>query len=117
LVCMVKDVCTQRTRRDGFSSFAGKTLLETNIWTWFLMCASILREMFFPSGDIFNCQLKKGSYCTCQSLWAGIQTFKRPNRKIATRRWHILYSSVLEPIDVNGMKKWLGRWFGRLMLK
>jgi hypothetical protein len=87
------------------------------------LCARVLRAKYFPSGDILNCKLKKGSSYTWQSIWAGIQTFKRghiwrvgdgtqiniwddpwisssPNRKIATRRGNIVYTRVSELIDV-----------------
>ena len=41
------------------------------------LCATVLRAKYFPSGDLLNCQLKKGSSYTWQSIWAGVQTFKR----------------------------------------
>jgi hypothetical protein len=92
------------------------------------LCAKVLRAKYFPSSDILNCQLKKGSSYTWQSIWAGIQPFKRgymwrvgdgsqiniwddpwvpcsPNRKIATRRGNIVYNKVSELIDVE-----TGRW-------
>jgi hypothetical protein len=92
------------------------------------LCAKVLGAKYFPSGDILNCQLKNGSSYTWQSIWAGIQTFKRgyiwrvgdgsqiniwddpwvpcsPNRKIATRRGNIVYNKVSELIDVE-----TGRW-------
>jgi hypothetical protein len=81
-----------------------------------------LKAKYFPDGDILNCQLKKGSSYTWQSIWAGIQSFKRghiwrvgdgshidiwsdpwipssPNRRIATRRGNIVYSRVSDLID------------------
>jgi hypothetical protein len=86
------------------------------------LCASILKAKYFPDGDILNCQLKKGSSYTWQSIWAGIQSFKRgyiwrvgdgshidiwrdpwipsnPNRRIATRRGNIVFSRVSDLID------------------
>jgi hypothetical protein len=41
------------------------------------ICARVLRAKYFPLGDILNCLLKKGSSYTWQSIWVGIQTFKR----------------------------------------
>jgi hypothetical protein len=87
------------------------------------LCATILHAKYFPSRDILDCQLKKGSSYTWQSLWAGFQTFKRghmwrvgdgsqiniwdypwipssPNRRIATRRGNIVYTKVSEIIDI-----------------
>ena len=92
------------------------------------ICATVLRAKYFPSGDILNCQLKKGSSFTWQSVWAGIQTFKRghiwrvgdgvniniwddcwiptsPSKKIMTRRGNIVYSKVSELID-NETRTW-----------
>jgi hypothetical protein len=92
------------------------------------LCASVLRAKYFPTGDILNCNLKKGSSFTWQSIWAGIQTFKRghmwrvgngseiniwtdpcvpgsPNRKITTRRGNIVLTKVSELIDVE-----VGQW-------
>ena len=86
------------------------------------LCASVLRAKYFPSGDLLNCQLKKGSSYTWQSIWAGIQTFKRghiwrvgdgtqiniwddpwipssPTRKIMTRRGNTVYTKVSELFD------------------
>ena len=41
------------------------------------LCARVLRARYYPSGDILNCELKKGSSFVWQSIWAGIQTFKK----------------------------------------
>lgn len=41
------------------------------------LCARVLRSKYYPSGDILNCQLKKGSSYVWQSIWAGIQTLKK----------------------------------------
>jgi hypothetical protein len=41
------------------------------------LCATVLRAKYYPSGDILNCQLKKGSSYTWQSICASIKTFKR----------------------------------------
>ena len=41
------------------------------------LCARVLRAKYFPDGDLLNCGLKKGSSYTWQSLWSGIQSFKR----------------------------------------
>ena len=83
------------------------------------LCASVLRAKYYPSGDILNCQLKKGSSYTWQSIWAGIQSFKRghmwrvgdgslidtwddpwipssPNMKIATRRGNTWETNTLD---------------------
>jgi hypothetical protein len=71
---------------------------------------------------LFNAELKKGSSYTWQSIWAGIQTFKKgyiwrvgdgediniwddpwipssPSRKILTPRGRIVYTKVSELID------------------
>ena len=86
------------------------------------LCASVLRAKYFPSGDILNRELKKGSSYTWQSIWVGIQTFKRghmwrvgdethiniwtdpwvpgsPNRRIVTRRGNVVYTKVSDLID------------------
>jgi hypothetical protein len=86
------------------------------------LCASVLRAKYFPDGDMLNCNLKRGSSYTWQSIWAGIQTFKRGhmwrvgdgshiniwsdpwvpgslNRMIATRRRNIVLSKVSDLID------------------
>ena len=88
------------------------------------LCAQVLRAKYFPSGDLLNCELKKESSYTWQSIWAGIQTFKRghiwrvgdgeniniwndrwitnsSNRKIMTRRGNIVYTHVFELINEN----------------
>lgn len=36
------------------------------------LCARVLRARYFPSGDILNAELKKGSSFTWQSIHAGI---------------------------------------------
>ena len=41
------------------------------------LCPQVLRAKYFPSGVLLNCELKKGSSYTWQSIWAGIRTFKR----------------------------------------
>ena len=43
------------------------------------LCATVLRAKYFPEGDLLNCSLKKGNSYTWQSLWYGIQSFKRGN--------------------------------------
>jgi hypothetical protein len=37
------------------------------------LCARVLRAKYFPSGDLLNAELKKGSSFTWQSIFAGIQ--------------------------------------------
>jgi ribonuclease HI len=39
--------------------------------------ARVLHAKYFPSGDILNAPMKKGNSFTWQSIWAGIQTFKK----------------------------------------
>src|SRR6266508_4505780 len=39
--------------------------------------ARVLRAKYFPSGDLLNAELKKGSSFTWQSIYAGIQTLKK----------------------------------------
>ena len=41
------------------------------------LCARMLRAKYYPSGDLLNAELKKGSSCTWQSILYVIQTFKR----------------------------------------
>jgi hypothetical protein len=41
------------------------------------LCARVLRAKYFPNGDLLNAPMKKGSSFTWQSIWAGIQTFKK----------------------------------------
>jgi hypothetical protein len=84
--------------------------------------AQVLMEKYFPTGDLLNAELKKGSCYTWKSIWAGIQFFKKvyiwhvgkgeniniwndswvpsiPSRKIITPRGDIVYTSVSELID------------------
>lgn len=86
------------------------------------LCARVLRARYHSSGDILNCELKKGSSIVWQSIWAGIQTFKKgciwrvgdgekiniwtdcwiPNsgsRKVITVRGNRVLSKVSELID------------------
>jgi ribonuclease HI len=41
------------------------------------LCARVLRAKYFPTGDLLNAKLKSGSSFTWQSIWAGLQTFKK----------------------------------------
>lgn len=41
------------------------------------LCARVLISRYYPTGDILNCELKKGSSYVWQSTWVGIQTFKK----------------------------------------
>jgi len=86
------------------------------------LCARVLRAKYYPFGDILNCQLKKGASYVWQSIWAGIQTFKKgciwrvgdgskiniwedhwipgsSSRKIITVRGNQILSKVNELID------------------
>src|SRR4051812_1351825 len=86
------------------------------------LCASILREKYYPDGDLLNAKIRKGSFFTWQSIMAGINTLKRgyiwrvgnghniniwedvwiPNcatRKIMTHRGGQLLSKVGDLID------------------
>jgi ribonuclease HI len=86
------------------------------------LCAQVLRAKYYPSGDILNADLKKGSSFTWQSVWFGLQTLKRghiwrvgdgtsiniwsdawipssPSRKILTPRGNTVYTKVSELID------------------
>ena len=88
------------------------------------LCARILRAKYFPGGNLLTCSLKKGSSYTWQSIWSGIQTFKRghiwrvgdgsqiniwedswvprsPTRKVMTPRANIVITKVSELIDVD----------------
>uniref|UniRef100_A0A453D706 Reverse transcriptase zinc-binding domain-containing protein n=1 Tax=Aegilops tauschii subsp. strangulata TaxID=200361 RepID=A0A453D706_AEGTS len=92
------------------------------------LCARVLRAKYFPDGDILNCSLKKGSSYTWQSLWSGIQTFKKgyiwrvgdgtqisiwddpwvpssPNRRVMTRRGNIIITKVSELINLES-REW-----------
>ena len=87
-----------------------------------------MRAKYFPDGDVLNCNLKKGSSYTWQSIWAGIQTFKRGhiwrvgdgesiniwedcwipgsrNRRVMTPRANIVLTHVSELIDVE-LRTW-----------
>jgi hypothetical protein len=87
------------------------------------LCATVLRAKYYPSGDILNCNLKKGSSYTWQSIWASIKSFKRghmwrvgdgshidiwkdpwvpgsPNLMITTRINNTVLTKVSDPIDV-----------------
>ena len=98
--------------------------------------ARVLISRYYPSGDILNCELKKGSSYVWQSIWAGIQTFKKgsiwrvgdgakiniwgdcwiPNsssRKIVTVRANQVLTRVHELIDpVSG--EWMNCLFVRI---
>jgi hypothetical protein len=56
-------------------------LLAKQVWRLLAepesLCARVLRAKYFPSGDLLNAALKKGSSFTWQSIWSGIQTFKK----------------------------------------
>lgn len=41
------------------------------------LCAKVLRSKYHPSGDLLNCNLKKGSSYAWQSISSGIQTLKK----------------------------------------
>jgi hypothetical protein len=41
------------------------------------LCAQVLRAKYYPFGDLLKAKMKKGSSYTGQSIWCGIQTFKR----------------------------------------
>ena len=41
------------------------------------LCARFLRSKYNPSGDLLNCEFKKGSSFTWKSIWAGFQTFMK----------------------------------------
>ena len=86
LVCMVENVYPEETRRYEIQRFGEcqygnlvKTMLEVALCARFFM-PPILRAKCFPLGVLLNCELKKGSSYTWQSIWAGIRTFNR---------WHI----------------------------
>lgn len=86
------------------------------------LCARILRGKYYPSGDLLSAGPKKGSSFTWQSIFAGIQTFKRghiwrvgsgekiniwedhwirssPSRKVITPRNGVLTTKVNKLID------------------
>uniref|UniRef100_A0A8I6YQZ6 Reverse transcriptase domain-containing protein n=1 Tax=Hordeum vulgare subsp. vulgare TaxID=112509 RepID=A0A8I6YQZ6_HORVV len=87
------------------------------------LCGRVLRARYYPDGDLLNCQLKKRSSYTWQSIWHGLQTFKKgiiwrvgdgssiniwndpwisssPNKRILTPRNNIVLTKVSELIDV-----------------
>ena len=41
------------------------------------LCDKVLRARYYPTSDILNSTLKKGSSFVWQSIFAGIQTFKK----------------------------------------
>jgi hypothetical protein len=41
------------------------------------LCSKVLRAKYFPSGDLLNAEMKKGSSFTWQSIWSGLQTLKK----------------------------------------
>ena len=41
------------------------------------LCARVLRSKYYPTGELLNCELKKGASFVWQSIWAGAQTFKK----------------------------------------
>ena len=41
------------------------------------LCAQVLRAKYYPDGKLLNAGPKKGSSYTWQSIFAGLQTFKR----------------------------------------
>ena len=100
---------------DNYDSLCAKVLRST-------LCAKVLRSKYYPSGDLLNCALKKGSSYTWQSIWSGIQTFKKgciwrvgnglkiniwddclfpssTSRKIITVRGNCVLTTVNELID------------------
>jgi hypothetical protein len=103
------------------------SMLAKQVWRLisepYSLCATVLRAKYYPSGDILNCKLKKGSSYTWQSIWAGIKSFKRghmwrvgdgshidiwkdpwvpgsPNLMITTRINNTVLTKVSDPIDV-----------------
>ena len=101
-------------------------LLAEQVWrlieNYDSLCAKVLRSRYYSIGDILNCELNKGSSFVWQSIWAGIQVFKKghiwrvgggtktniwedcwiPNsasRKILTVRGGQMLSKVCELID------------------
>ena len=85
------------------------------------LCARVLKAKYYPEVDILKVNLKKGSSYVWQSIWAGVQTFKKgciwrvgdgmdiniwedcwipngPDRKITTRRGNIVLIRVHELI-------------------
>jgi hypothetical protein len=44
---------------------------------WRILEARVIRAKYFSNGDLLNAQMKKGSFFTWQSIWSGIQTFKK----------------------------------------
>jgi hypothetical protein len=86
------------------------------------LCSRILKAKYYPACNLLNCELKKASSYTWQSIWAGLQSFKRgyiwrvgdgeqiniwnepwvpssPSRKISTRRGNVVYTKVSELIN------------------
>jgi hypothetical protein len=50
-------------------------LLAKQVWR--ILEARVIRAKYFSNGDLLNAQMKKGSFFTWQSIWSGIQTFKK----------------------------------------
>ena len=86
------------------------------------LCAQVLGAKYYPDGNIMRAGPKKGSSFTWQSIFAGIQTFKRgciwrvgtgsqiniwedpwipssPSRKVISPRGGVMLSKVQDTID------------------
>ena len=97
------------------------------------LCARVFKVKYFPNGDLLNCTLKKGSSYTWQSLWSGIQTFRRGHiwgvgdgaqintwenpwipssatRRVMTPRGNIVLTHVSQLIDEDNIV-----WDGKLL--
>ena len=125
-------MCVPKNRgRMGFRDLHAFNLamLAKQVWRLIInpnsLCAKISKAKYYPNSGILMAGPKKGSSFTWQSIFAGIQTFRRehiwhvgngssiniwevhwiplsPNKKVITRRGQILLKIVdelMSPID------------------
>jgi hypothetical protein len=71
-LCVPKDQGGMRFKDIHCFDFA---LLAKQVWR--ILEARVIRAKYFSNGDLLNAQMKKGSFFTWQSIWSGIQTFKK----------------------------------------
>ena len=121
-------MCIPKKGGMGFSDFHcfNLALLAKQVWRLLCepdsLCARVLKAKYYPSSDLLNVELKKGASYTWQSIWAGIQTFKKgciwrvgsgdsiniwddpwippgPSRKLVMPCENIVHTRVSELID------------------
>jgi hypothetical protein len=82
-------MCSPKKRRGmGFRDipYFNLAMLEKQVWRLLCepesLCSRVLKARYFPSNDLLNAELKKGSSYTCQS----IQMFQK-RLYLESRRW------------------------------